>query len=156
MSHADSPEVMAAERRSVDTPRRITATPALATGFALAAGVGLLAVRDPHVAGSFGVCPLLALTGMACPLCGGLRATNVLIHADLAGAWAMNPLWVVLIPVVVTLWVLWLVRSSRGQRMPRVLGTSATMWTVAAVAVGYTIVRNLPQMTDLMGPGAWN
>ena len=53
-----------------------------------------------RTAGSYGVCPLYALTGLWCPACGGLRATHDLAHGDLAGAWAMNPLWVLAVPLV--------------------------------------------------------
>jgi hypothetical protein len=38
------------------------------------------------------ICPLRAITGIACPGCGGTRALLRLSHADVAGALALNPL----------------------------------------------------------------
>ena len=51
-----------------------------------AATVGLLWARDPNAAGSYGYCPLRALTGLDCPFCGGLRGTYALMHGDVAAA----------------------------------------------------------------------
>ena len=53
-----------------------------------AAAVGLLGLdRLP-----FSVCLFKALTGLPCPTCGSTRALGRLVHFDLAGALAMNPL----------------------------------------------------------------
>ncbi len=50
----------------------------LVLGAALLLGAGMLAGalrwRDPHVPGSWGLCPWLVATGTPCPTCGGLRA----------------------------------------------------------------------------------
>jgi Protein of unknown function (DUF2752) len=37
------------------------------------------------------LCPLLALTGIACPSCGGTRATLHLLAGDPLAAWQANP-----------------------------------------------------------------
>ena len=47
--------------------------------------------RDPHASGSWGFCPWLALTGLYCPGCGGLRAVNDLTNGDLLGALEQQP-----------------------------------------------------------------
>ena len=36
-------------------------------------------------------CPFRALTGWQCPFCGATRLGAALLHADLAGAFAANP-----------------------------------------------------------------
>ena len=56
----------------------------------------MLAVRNPNVSGSYGVCPFKAVTGWDCPFCGGLRGTYALIHGDVATALDRN----VLLPVL--------------------------------------------------------
>jgi hypothetical protein len=53
-----------------------------------ALAVGLLGLdRLP-----FAVCVFKGLTGLPCPTCGSTRALGRLVHLDLLGALAMNPL----------------------------------------------------------------
>ena len=92
--------------------------------------------------GSYGFCPLVALTGLYCPACGALRATHDLAHLDLAAAWASNPLWVALVPVLVVGWGVALVRRLRGtpeRPLPVWLG-----WATLAVVVVFGVLRNVP------------
>lgn len=72
------------------------ARPVLILGGMYAAGVAALLLRDPY-ANTWSACPFLALTGVPCPLCGGLRATYSAVTGDLASAWASNPLATVLV-----------------------------------------------------------
>ena len=60
-------------------------------GLALA-GVGMLFAFDPAVTDWFPSCPLFALTGWLCPLCGSLRAGHALLHGHVGAALALNPL----------------------------------------------------------------
>ena len=63
-----------------------------AAGGALAiAGTLLLYLYDPADAALYPSCPLRALTGLLCPLCGGLRATHALLHGRVFEAVALNP-----------------------------------------------------------------
>jgi hypothetical protein len=97
------------------------------------------------------VCPLYALTGLYCAGCGGLRATHDLLVGDLAGAWAMNPLWVLLVPVLLGLWLRWLVRALRTGRR----AAAPPAWvavTVAAVLVAYSVARNVPAWAAVLAP----
>jgi hypothetical protein len=110
----------------------------------------LVTVRDPHANGSYGVCPLYALTGVWCPACGGLRATHDLAHGDLAGAWSMNPLWVLAVPLVVVLWGRWVARSALGRRTEPAPAWLA--WVVLAVVVGFGVLRNLPATAPWLAP----
>ena len=120
---------------------------------ALGAGaVVALAVRDPHVAGSWGGCVFLQATGHWCPGCGGLRAVNDLAHLDLAGAVSSNAAAVVLVAAVGLWWVGWTWATARGVQVPWQrwfngwsMGTAAAAWAVFAV------VRNLPGFEGL-GP----
>ncbi len=115
-----------------------------------AAGLALV-LRDPHASGSWGVCPLYALTGWYCPGCGGLRATHDLLVGDLAGAWGMNPLWTLLAPMVVGLWGWWAVRRWQGKpvglRIP-------DRWLVVGLVVllGYGLARNVPAWATWLAP----
>ncbi|MCR6689902.1 DUF2752 domain-containing protein [Cellulomonas sp.] len=110
----------------------------------------VLAVRDPHVQGSYGVCPLFSLTGVLCPACGALRATHDLAHGDLAGAWALNPLWVVLVPVLVAGWTWWAARAARGRRVSAPPAWSA--WALLTAVVVFGVARNIPVLAPALGP----
>lgn len=153
-------------------------TAPLVVGAACAAGVLALAVRSPHEPGSWGLCPLYALTGLFCPACGVLRATHDLAHLDLVGAWSMNPAWVVAAPLLVAVWVLWLVERWRGAtgapvdaptgapppvdadgaegRRATVLRRGARSSTLPAVLgvglVVYGVLRNVPALAGVLAP----
>ena len=86
---------------------------------AILLGVGLamsaLFLWDPAAGGPFPPCPWLALTGLQCPGCGALRGTHALLHGEVAAAWRLNPLWLVVAPV---LGAALLLASARSFRVP--------------------------------------
>jgi|SRR5688572_7456445 len=63
----------------------------LALGGAVAAAAALLYIFDPASTPFYPACPLRALTGLLCPLCGGLRAAHALLHGQVLDAVALNP-----------------------------------------------------------------
>src|SRR5687767_1756229 len=63
----------------------------LALGGAVAAAAALLYIFDPASTPFYPACPLRALTGLMCPLCGGLRAAHALLHGRVFEALALNP-----------------------------------------------------------------
>ena len=138
----------AVRRRLV--PREAVAP--LAVGALVGAATAYVGAVDPNRPGHYVTCPLLALTGLAGPGCGGLRATHDLVHLDLAAAWSMNPLWVVVAPLLVVLWGLWLVRAWRGRPAPRV--PAGVAWTSLAVLVLFGVLRNVPALVPWLGPVA--
>jgi hypothetical protein len=110
------------------------------------AGVVALRLRDPHEAGSWGLCPFRALTGLDCPGCGALRAVNDLTHLDLAAAASSNLLLVVAVPVAVALWGWVLAVRWRGGPLPGSRQSTSLRWGMAVivVGVGFAVARNLP------------
>lgn len=130
---------------------RVTGAALAASG--LAAGVWALRTFDPNVQGNpFLPCLFNLFTGLYCPGCGATRALHALVHFDLPGALSMNPLVVLLLPVVPAL-VAW----SRGWR-PRVMAPlmrvieRPALWLVLIPAFG--IARNLPWApVSWMAPG---
>lgn len=120
----------------------------LVAGAVLAGGVGLSALFAATGVGL--TCPLLALTGWQCPLCGGTRMGSALLHGDLAAAAAANPVALVAVAVLGLLTVLWTVEALGGPvaRPPRrataALGrVPAYGWLVLALAAAtaYTVLR---------------
>ncbi len=115
-------------------------------GLAAVAAVGL---HDPHVPGSWGVCPFLAVTGYYCPGCGGLRAVNDLVHLHPLAAVSSNVLAVLFVVLGSLGWAVWFFSRLFNRRidvdvlLPRWAGFAAL-----AVVVVFTVVRNTPW-------GAW-
>jgi hypothetical protein len=97
-------------------------------------------------------CPFRAVTGWDCPLCGGTRMGDALLHGDVSAAFGFNPLAVVGLLVLGILGVLWAVEAAGGPavRLPRpradrLQRVRPSHWLVAGlvVAVIYTLARNL-------------
>jgi hypothetical protein len=118
-----------------------------------AAAVGALLVRavDPGVPGHYPVCPFLAVTGMYCPFCGGLRAVHALMHGDVTTAFGMNPLVMVGLLILVLAWWRWARRSVQGIRVnPRVAAWPA--WVTLAVIAAFWAARNVPALQGWLAP----
>lgn len=111
----------------------------------------LLGRVDPHVPGFYPTCPSYALTGLYCPGCGTLRAVHDLWHLDLAGAFSMNPLAVLLLPAVLASWVAWLVRAATG-RPRRWLAPPWVPTTLLVVVLVYWVLRNVPPLMPYLAP----
>jgi hypothetical protein len=114
----------------------------------LAAGLAADVAFDPHQR-HVPLCPLHALTGIWCPLCGGLRAADSLAHGRLVAAVHENALFVASLPVLLAFWLYWLGRAGTGRPRP-VIARSVTM-AMIALAVAFAVVRNLPFVAGLRG-----
>jgi hypothetical protein len=97
-------------------------------------------------------CPFRAITGWDCPLCGGTRMGEALLHGDVSAAFGFNPVALIGLCVAGVLGVLWAVEAAGGPtvRLPRALSMrlqriAVSLWLIAALvaAVAYTLVRNL-------------
>ncbi|WP_443059241.1 DUF2752 domain-containing protein [Streptomyces sp. NBC_00435] len=119
------------------------ATPAL-TLAAAAAALAYVGTVDPNEPGHYPVCPLFRLTGVLCPGCGGLRSAHAFAHGDLVTATGANALAVAGYFFFAGFMVLWLVRAYRGVPAPRLVVRPLYWWGIGAVALGFSLVRNLP------------
>lgn len=118
------------------------------TGAAVVAA-STLYVLDPNRPGHYPTCPFLAVTGLYCPGCGSLRATHDLLHGDLAGALARNPLAVLAVPYLLLAFVTFVLRAT-GRPAPRSTSLPAwVIWTLLVVVLAYTVLRNLPGFSVL-------
>lgn len=128
---------------------RRLALPSLVAGAAAASTVPFL-LRDPHVTGSWGSCPVLAVTGIYCPGCGGLRAVNDLAHLRLGDALSSNG-WVVLFIAAVGLsWAAWTWGRLRARpvRWDRWI-TTPVAWSALASLLAFSVLRNTPLLAVL-------
>ncbi|CCK30783.1 hypothetical protein BN159_6404 [Streptomyces davaonensis JCM 4913] len=112
----------------------------------LAAVVGAfayVAAVDPNEPGHYPACPLLQLTGLYCPGCGGLRSAHAFVHGDLAAALQNNAPAVLGYLAFAVLWTVWVVRTARGRPM-RLDPGPVHLWTLGTLLLVFTVVRNLP------------
>ncbi|WP_078958905.1 DUF2752 domain-containing protein [Streptomyces sp. NRRL S-4] len=110
---------------------------------AVVGAFGYVATVDPNEPGHYPVCPVLRFTGVLCPGCGGLRSAHAFAHGDLATAVGANALAVVGYAVLAAVWLLWMVRASRGRTL-RIGLAPAYLWGAGAVLLVFSVVRNLP------------
>ncbi|WP_328539310.1 DUF2752 domain-containing protein [Streptomyces sp. NBC_00344] len=115
----------------------------LGTLAAVGAAFGYVGAVDPNHPGHYPVCPLLALTGIYCPGCGGLRSAHAVAHGDIVTAFGDNALAVIGYGVFALVMAVWLIRAVRG-RPTQVTLRPALWWTIGAVVLVFTVVRNLP------------
>ena len=110
----------------------------------MAAVVAVLFVFDPAANAFYPRCTMKLLTRLDCPGCGGLRATHQLLHGNIAAAFRLNPLFVVLGPF----FAIWLARKFleglRRRAVPPLVITPRIGWTLVALALAFTVARNLP------------
>ncbi|MFJ6936135.1 DUF2752 domain-containing protein [Streptomyces sp. NPDC101132] len=99
---------------------------------------------DPNEPGHYPVCPLLRLTGVLCPGCGGLRSAHAFAHGDLVTAFGANALAVLGYLAFAAFTAVWLVRAGQGRPAPRIALKPAWWWLLGAAALAFSVVRNLP------------
>jgi hypothetical protein len=112
------------------------------------AAVGVVAVVDPNEAGHYPTCPFLAVTGLACPGCGSLRAVHALAHGDLGAALGLNLLAVLAVVPLVVMWARWL-RRTRTATPRSSVAPAAVLWGLLVVVIAFGVLRNLPAFSWL-------
>ncbi|PSK86553.1 uncharacterized protein DUF2752 [Murinocardiopsis flavida] len=125
----------------------------LAVGAIGLAAAALVHVVDPNEAGNYPTCPWLMVTGTYCPGCGTMRAVSALTNGDLAGAFAMNPLTMVLLPILAVGWARWLYASLRPGPDPFDSVRPVWLWLLLGVVLAFWLVRNLP-FGAFLAPGS--
>ncbi|WP_307671347.1 DUF2752 domain-containing protein [Streptomyces sp. V2I9] len=110
---------------------------------AVAGAFAYVGAVDPNEGGHYPVCPLLKLTGVLCPGCGGLRSAHAFITGDLGAAFSANAIATAGYFLFAAVWALWLVRAWRGRPL-RIGLAPAHLWALGAVLAVFTVVRNLP------------
>ncbi len=106
-------------------------------------GTALLVARPP-VDGAYPACPWLAITGMDCPFCGGLRSVAALAHGDLATAVDYNVLVAVGVPMALLAAVAVLMVGSRLAPAVTAVFSRPAQVAMASVVGVFFVVRMLP------------
>ncbi|MEV2214382.1 DUF2752 domain-containing protein [Streptomyces sp. NPDC050997] len=140
---------------NADSQHRVTGTPSDTGGMMarLAVPAGILAAVagafayvgtvDPNQPGHYPVCPLLRYTGLYCPGCGGLRSAHAVVHGDFLSALHDNAAAVMGYLGFAAMWTVWVVHAVRGRPL-RIDPAPALVWTLGALLLVFTVVRNLP------------
>nr|WP_243274830.1 DUF2752 domain-containing protein [Streptomyces albus] len=126
----------------------------------LAAPLGSLAVAgaafayvaavDPNRPGHYPACPFLAVTGLYCPACGGLRSAHALAHGDLPTALGANAAAVALFAVLALGWLHWTARAARARPWSLPVRPRAWhAWAAGVLLAVFTVARNTPLGTAL-------
>lgn len=121
------------------------------TGVALI-GLLVLFLFDPAQHALYPMCVFKKVTGYDCPGCGGLRAMHHLLRGDLIGAFQLNAMVIIALPLT----LVWLAirRFNRDRR--RSPSGKQVLWMVWSIALGlvlFGIVRNLPFWPFGITPG---
>jgi hypothetical protein len=110
---------------------------------ALAVAAVLLFRLDPAGTLLLPPCPFRALTGIACPGCGSVRALHQLLHGNLTAALDLNALVVLLAPAVA--WQL-AALGLRALRWAEIWSPLEARWSARAVLVAvlaFWVLRNI-------------
>lgn len=110
---------------------------------------GTVALRDPHIPGSLGICPSLLIFGVYCPGCGSLRALYDLTHGGVLEAMGHNMLMLSALIFLIG----WSIVKLRGSPIqlngPRQVQSvrSPLIWSIPllVVIIGFALLRNLPE-----------
>lgn len=111
---------------------------------AMTGGAAFVAYFDPSKAGFFPVCPLFALTGLACPGCGMTRGFHSLFHGDIISAIDFNalvPVWAVIFGYV---FVSLALMAVRGKGLPIWPTNPRFLWAFMIVLLTFGVLRNIP------------
>src|SRR4029450_5129901 len=57
-------------------------------------------IFEPGKTGFFPACTFRSLTGLACPGCGSTRALHQLLHGHIGNAFVLNPLLLIVLPIM--------------------------------------------------------
>jgi len=88
---------------------------------------------DPGRVRIFPVCPFHQLTGLWCPGCGTTRALHQLLHGNLTTAFRLNPLAILMLPLVSYL----VTRGDASTLKP------TWIWVLLGVVVAFGVFRNI-------------
>lgn len=129
---------------------RALAWPLAVAGIGVA-GTTYIALHNPHLQGATYLCPLYAATGYYCPGCGGTRAVYDLAHGDVASALSMNPLFTIAAPILIVLWVRWVLRNHGFQLREWPFPTWAGI-ALPALIMSFFVLRNVGPLAPLLSP----
>jgi Protein of unknown function (DUF2752) len=130
---------------TVEPPiRRMGLGLVVAGAVALAAGSIVLFISDPADSDLYPPCPFRALTGgLYCPGCGTTRALHELLHGHLGEAFGLNPLMMLVLPLLGYSLLSWARFAVTGRALPAILVSPLWGWLVLVIVLAYWVLRNI-------------
>jgi hypothetical protein len=129
------------EKRSASKAERILS----ATGIlAVSAGAGVVWYFNPSNVNFLPVCPLYALTGIACPGCGLTRGFHALFHGDIVVALNYNALLPMFAFVFGYFLISMILVIARGRGLSFEIFRPKILYGFLAFALAFAVLRNLP------------
>jgi hypothetical protein len=113
------------------------------TGMTLAALV-FLRFFNPVGSGFYPPCVFHQLTGLYCPGCGSTRALHQLVNGHPSAALAMNPLLVIMLPLIIYAFLSYALLGIRGRGLPRIFVHPKLIKLLLFIVVAFGVLRNLP------------
>jgi hypothetical protein len=110
----------------------------------LAAAAGVLLQSPPASNNFYPQCPLYSLLHVQCPGCGGTRALAALLRGELRGAFHVNALITLMLPLVAGYGSVcyWRFVQHTPLHLPQIPRTA--LYAALAIAAAFTVQRNLP------------
>ena len=131
----------AVQEKIFKTPERL-----MSAAGVLALGIGSFFVYyfDPSKAGFFPGCPLLNLTGFACPGCGLTRGFHEFFHGHFLAALDYNALVPIYAVVFAFLAVLFTSIAVRGRDLKFTIFSPTTLTIFLIISGTFGVLRNIP------------
>ena len=117
---------------------------ALALSGVTVAALIYLWLFDPASSVFYPPCLFHALTGLHCPGCGTTRALHQLMHGDVAAAFKLNPLTMLLLPFMAYACLSYVIGGIRGRGLPRLNVPPRTIHVLLVMVIVFWILRNIP------------
>jgi len=127
--------------RNYKLPERILAGAGVA---ALFVGSFVVWFFDPSKAGFFPGCPLLQVTGFACPGCGLTRAFHELFHGHVISALDYNALFPIYAAIFGYLAILFASIALRARHLSFNLLNPTTLGVFLGLSAVFGVLRNIP------------
>ena len=138
-----------------DVPPKINAAGSRAPGIILAVTLlgiaGAVFFLNPATHQFYPVCQFHRLTGLNCPGCGMTRALYALLHGELAAALRDNALFVFVLGAL-AIRSGWFGANNLRGRATGEFFPAKWLWPLLAVALVFTVLRNLPAFAFMSPP----
>jgi len=97
---------------------------------------------EPGRTGFFPGCPFRAITGFTCPGCGTTRALHQLLHGNLVAAFELNPLLVLVLPLLGCILIVYTRCAISGGPPPQIVLPRKYVWAFSLLILGFWVFRN--------------